>query len=215
LLFFTLCIFFSTLSTEAAKSSIKCNPINDKACLIINENSNNDELIIFFRGHYKRSGRLPSELYIKAAKSAISNFNLEDLFLEKNTPVLVTGSSHLDITKSDIEKIESLYQISIKTIHMAAHSGGYVGMGQTLSLLKKDDININNILMLDSWYSSSANFHKLIKSYILKGSSCIGFTTYHNQERFERFYRSLGCKSEGPDGYTHNASVYPFLKRNI
>ena len=181
------------IASSQAANAISC---HNKSCFI---DQKSKKTLVFLRGHYKGSGKLPSSQFMKVAKLAIKQFQLEKLATTKKINILVTGSSHLGFSPEEIQG---------NHIILASHSGGYVGMWETLEAFSEEQERIKSIIMLDSWYSTKKAFHQLIDSFKVP---CMGFLTQHNLARYNKYYKPLGCMASGPSGYTHSGSVHNYL----
>lgn len=202
---FYISLFVFSFNIQA---SVDCKIFKDIGCLITPDN-NHGRLIIFFRGHFQGTGRVPPSQTIKSALSVIRQFKLKNFSEINQSIILVTGSSHLSINSKILSQLEFEY----KELYFAAHSGGYKGLGETLKNIKPDLIYPKKIIMLDNFYSTQEDFHSLLENSIQEGSHCVGFLTKHNLERYRKYYRHLGCVANGPQGFSHSGSVPACLKQ--
>lgn len=193
----------------------ECRPLSTAGCYFAPKGppSEDAELLVYFRGFWRGhgDGRVP-----EGERQASSRQALEFYGLEAAAPravILVTGSSDSGVSENEVTAIERELGVSFKRIHLAAHSGGYVGLFKSLPRLRQP----RRILMLDNFYFTDAASAKLVQDKVDAGAACSGFYTDHNEDRWRRGFRDrVVCAVEKRDDLGHeggvNACLGPLLR---
>lgn len=169
-------------------------------------------LVVYLRGHYSSfRGHVPEANRADSIAEALQTYQLEQLAQNSSMAIFVSASSHLSFDNAMLEILRQQLQHTATplAIYLAAHSGGYRGMFDSLRALTlaSDKWAIKSLIMLDNFYSTDVLDMDTLKNARQAGVSCLGFLTGHNQMRFEKFYAPLGCQVQGPQGFNHVTSV--------
>jgi len=173
-------------------------------------------LLIFYRGHLSAQNYPSGGLYgghitgpaniLSSSRSALTFYGLQQLALDKDLVVLVTGSSDISVLQFDVENLQSELGYVFPRVSVAAHSGGYVGLSKSIVSLNR----VDNIILLDPFYT---DFAAKIRPRILEGAACSGFYTPHNAKRYTQYFSGLGCQIEARTGAEdHENWVAPCLE---
>jgi hypothetical protein len=212
------------LKAEAKKAHLEhCIQKNEKGCLYKRKYLTNYfsyTLIIYFRGHWAAyGGVVPKDARSASIEQVISAYGLDKTYEKQQDPMLISPSSDVAYTVDDIKnaiKAASLPENAF--VILAAHSGGNVGLLQTLKNLTNQDykFSIQKISMLDNFYFDSKST-AIIKQFIIQGAECNGFLTLHNEERYkERFLKEIppsDCNIDFKEN--HNTTVNKCLLQYI
>lgn len=218
LLIFLFCFLIFSFSLIA---STDCETLSRKSCIYTSENFINSptKVLIYHRGHLNGQSDFPANRRIRSARNIITynQFGLVAVANKNNLLLIVNGSSRVDITKEELHLVLTKYKVKLDRLYIAAHSGGYYGLNNTLRNLHHDFF-IEKIMMLDSYYSTNpSGLLGIMPNVLSEGTLCTGFHTRHNKERLKNYYQNdeVYCHSEGPEGMNHNESVGPILMRQI
>jgi len=163
-------------------------------------------LLVYFRGWYaKYKGDVPAAKRLGSSRQAFEAYKLGTLADDNTVAVLVIGSSAVGVSPADLASIASGVGLAFGRTILAAHSGGYVGLGASLTAGTKAD----RIVMLDDWYDSSGALAAQLQQAISAGASCAGYHTRHNKKRWETTYKpAVACTIDdmGPDS-EHDGGV--------
>jgi hypothetical protein len=209
------------LSLPAAAAEHPCLPLPGVGCYFAPESAGaNPPLLIYLRGHHpEHLANVPAGRALESARQAFDFYGLERVARDSAHAVLVTYRSGLAVSEADIG---ALSRASAKTFGrrtVAAHSGGYVGLGATLD----NGLSFQQVIMLDSFYSSSPALAQKLQARFPSGS-CRGFFTphrsqrrdgsfYDNEANFNANFRphAAGCAVDRlPEGQ-HNPGVHRCL----
>jgi hypothetical protein len=203
-------------------------------------NPDKPDLLIYFRGHIlvnahqndkdwnrdwdtqfkdvkSNPGRIPSNLLLASAQQAFSYYGLKDVADSANMIVLVTGSSHIAVQPAVLKGLANQLNVAqFGTVHLASHSGGYVGLDASklqpdagAGPLETAD-GFGGVLLLDTFYDP-AGLASMLKTYQKVGAICGGYYTPHNAARAAAFKRSCELKAFDSDAQ-HEKQVRPILK---
>jgi hypothetical protein len=175
----------------------------------------NDTLVLYIRGNYKGRADVPAAQTQNSINELIQLFQLGKVSEETSLPLYMTTSSNNNFDVRQILHLSAGLKLRhpVKII-IAAHSGGYRGMYQTLQNLLSlpQDYQVIRLIMLDNFYMEDA-WVQIFSDYINSGTECRGFVTDHNVRRLrDRFLPQVRCQVEGPQGFEHNQSVVSCLK---
>jgi hypothetical protein len=200
------------LNTAQAMVQRDCLILPKNGCLLMPEGTSQG-LVIYLRGHYATfRGHVPEANRADSIAEALKVYQLEHLAQASGMAIFVSASSHLSYDNAMLTKLGQRLQQSTSSpinVYLAAHSGGYRGMFDSLRLLSPSNQqwSIKSLIMLDNFYSTQVLDLETLRSAHLAGISCHGFFTDHNQKRFEKLYAPLGCQAQGPQGFNHVTSV--------
>jgi hypothetical protein len=185
---------------RAAPPASACRDVPGLGCFYAPESVDDaPALLIYIRGWYwKYKGVVPSSRLLNSARQAFSAYDLGTLADKQNLAVLVIGSSSIGFTPADRAALSALTGLTFGRTILAAHSGGYVGMGASLSAGTK----VDRLLMLDDWYETSGTLAAQLQQMISAGASCAGYYTQHNEKKWETVYKpTVSCPVDdmGPD----------------
>lgn len=164
-------------------------------------------LLVYLRGHHPGHGpNVPAAQCLASARQAFAAYELGRLAQEKGVVVLVTYRSGLGVTPGDLSALALEAKRSFSKTILAAHSGGYVGLGRTLD----SGTTASRVVMLDDFYGAGADGLPLkLQRLISSGAGCSGFYTPHNEKNYLTGYkRSIQCSVDALKGDDqHNAAV--------
>jgi hypothetical protein len=148
-------------------------------------NPNCSRLTVYFPGHaqsgeVKKPGggyyskTIPSEGYEKWSKTLLDhpNYSLRETVEKSGCPVFFVGSTELRVPSSIIK--EALRTSKSSEIHLAAHSGGYKGLNESLKYWSEnaaiDQRQIKSISLLDCFYGGTkrGSLYDTLNSYAEK-----------------------------------------------
>lgn len=184
-----------------------CRPLPGVGCWFAPEDAPpGAPLLVYLRGHHGTHGpNVPPGLWLESSRRAFAAFELGRIAREKRLVVLVTYRSGLGVTPGDLAAVAADSKRTFPATILAAHSGGYVGLGKTLD----SDLTPSRIVMLDNFYGAGGNgLAAKLQRAISRGAACSGFHTPHNKKNFESGYRNVACAVDalGSDAQ-HNAAV--------
>jgi hypothetical protein len=143
-------------------------------------------LLVFIRGWYSTyKGDVPPARRLASSRQAFNAYELGTLAEQNQVAVLVVGSSSLGVSPADLASIASGVGLSFGRTILAAHSGGYAGLGASLTA----GTTAARILMLDDWYDTSGTLAAQLQQAISAGASCAGYHTRHNKKNWEKIYK--------------------------
>jgi hypothetical protein len=130
------------------------------------------------RGHYGSSaGHVTGkDNILAAAAKAFTDRGLAHAAETAGMVLLVTGSSDIGITAADLSAAEAMSGQSFSRVVLAAHSGGYVGLHNTLTAKAFPLARVVRVVMLDDFYSGF-NLAALQQLAGRGDFSCTGFYT--------------------------------------
>ncbi|MDE2143540.1 MAG: hypothetical protein KGJ84_14125, partial [Elusimicrobia bacterium] len=149
-------------------------------------------LLIYLRGfHPKYKGNVPDSECLASSRQAFIHYGLGSLADEKGLGVLVTCRSNQAVTEAVISAFSKSAGRPFAKRILAAHSGGYVGLGGTLDA----GVAASRILMLDDFYDGNpAGLARKLQLAVSAGASCAGYFTPHNKKRYEAAYKpNVAC----------------------
>jgi len=164
--------------------------------------SGDTTLLVYLRGWYGRyKGSVPAAKRVESARQAFATYGLGTLADKKGLAVLVLGSSSAGVTPEDVAELASESGLKFTKTILAAHSGGYVGLGKTLSA----GVPASRILMLDDFYDTSGGLAKKLQEAVSKGASCAGYHTAQNRDSWLKVYKpSVACSVDDMGDDSHH-----------
>jgi hypothetical protein len=197
----------TTISRAEVKSS-ECLPLERVGCWYAPEGAPaGAPLLIYLRGHHPAyKAAVPSGQFLASARQAFMAYGLGKTAREKQVVVLVTYRSGLGVTDEDVADLEKEANRTFARTILAAHSGGYVGLGRTLD----SGMAPSRVVMLDDFYGAGADgLPQKLQRLIAAGMRCSGFHTPHNKKNYETGYkRAIQCSIDAMDeDDQHNAAV--------
>lgn len=192
----------------AAAQAADCLPLAGVGCYFIPDGLTEDApLLVYLRGHHPSLGpNVPAGQFLTSARQAFEFYELGRIAQDKQLVVLVTYRSGLGVTDSDLAALAQESKRSFSKTILAAHSGGYVGLGRTLD----SGLAASRIVMLDNFYGAGGDGLALkLQRRISAGTACSGFYTPHNKKNYDTGYKgSIQCAVDalGSDAQ-HNPGV--------
>ncbi len=108
-------------------------------------------LLIYLRGHRPSyAASVPAAQALASARQAFVFYGLGEAAAAAGHAVLVTYRSGLAVSEADVAKAASASGLVFTRRVVAAHSGGYVGLGATFA----GGLAFDRLLMLDNFYPS-------------------------------------------------------------
>ena len=203
-----------------AYAGADCVPVKNTGCYFNGAPAGkNAPLLIYYRGWLSdinypggglNGGHISGEADIlRSARAALDFYGLKRLAQEKGLVVLVTGSSDIVFTRQDVANLQRELDYVFPAVHVAAHSGGYVGLSASIDSLDR----VDGMILLDPFYS---DFAAKLRPWIRSGASCGGFYTPHNEKRYNDYFSALGCAVESrADASDHEYYVPTSLANNL
>jgi hypothetical protein len=193
----------------------------DKGCLLKRDSG---RLIIFFRGWVSpsmanRYGGSRKEVAQRDCAKAAEDLLFEDLQMANiplESSLFVVGSAHLGLSQEEL--ILLMEESGAQEVIFASHSGGYKGMRQTILPMPLEFWRVvSGIWLLDNYYGGAGFANDLERNFGFDflASSCFGFVTDHNHQRFESSYKRF-CPQTLTHGVGHSQGVnvcLPFFER--
>jgi len=182
------------LLTSAARAQVQagaCLPLDGVGCWYAPEGTPSDApLLVYLRGHHPSLGpNVPAAQALTSARQAFTAYDLGKTASDKKVVVLVTYRSGLGVTTDDVSALSAAAKRVFSKTIVAAHSGGYVGLGKTLDA----GLAPARIVMLDNFYDAGGLATRL-QRLISAGAACSGFYTPHNKKNFDAGYRkTVSC----------------------
>lgn len=197
-----------TTSALAQVEGSSCVPLEGVGCWYAPEGAPADApLLVYLRGHHRTFGpNVPAARALESARQAFAAYELGRTASEKNLVVLVTYRSGLGVTPDDVAAVAAASKRTFPKTLLAAHSGGYVGLGKTLDA----GLTPARVVMLDNFYGAGGGgLATKLQRLISAGSACSGFYTPHNKKNFDMGYKkAVACSVDGMDSDAqHNAAV--------
>lgn len=156
-------------------------------------------LLIYYRGWVTGTNYPGGGLYgghisgkadiLRSSRAAFTFYKLGQLAREMRVAVLVTGSSDIGVKRSDVDRLQAALGVNFRSVSVAAHSGGYVGLGNSIGTFGR----LEKIVLLDPFYS---DFSAVVKAGIRQGAVCTGFYTPHNAARYKQYFSGAGCSAQ-------------------
>ena len=218
LILVTLVLSCGFLAAGTDKSGPECAAFGAKGCYFRGaEPGIKAPLLVYYRGflsnyNYPSGGLSGGHItgqanILSSARSALNFYGLKKLAQDRGFVVLVTGSSDISVVQSDVDRLQSELGYVFPRVYVAAHSGGYSGLRQSIGTFDR----VDNIVLLDPFY---ADFSAGIRPRILQGAACSGFFTPHNAQRYEQYFSGLGCYVQARSAASdHENWVAPCLQR--
>jgi hypothetical protein len=195
----------------AARADVKasdCAPLEGVGCWFAPEGvPAGAPLLIYLRGHHPSfKAAVPPEQSLASARQAFAAYALGGTARDKQVVVLVTYRSGLGVTDADVAALAKKAKRTFSSVILAAHSGGYVGLGRTLD----SGLRPSRVVMLDDFYGAGGDgLSQKLQRLITAGAGCSGFYTPHNKKNYEDGYkRTIQCSIDAMDGDDqHNSAV--------
>jgi hypothetical protein len=209
---------FGVSATETDKSGPDCVAFGAKGCYFNGaEPGVKAPLLVYYRGFLLNSnypagglsgGHITGQANIlSSARSALKFYGLKQLAQDHGFVVLVTGSSDISVVQSDVDQLQTELGYIFPRVYVAAHSGGYVGLRQSINTFDRVDY----IVLLDPFYE---DFSAKIRPRIIQGAGCSGFYTPHNAQRYNEYFSGIGCSVQARTSASdHEKWVAPCLQR--
>ncbi len=209
-----------TKGPGAAYAGGDCAPVKNIGCYFNGAPAGEKApLLIYYRGWLSdtnypggglNGGHISGEANIlRSARAALDFYGLKRLAQEKGLVVLVTGSSDINVTRQHIADLQRELGYVFPAVHVAAHSGGYIGLSASIDSLDR----VDGIILLDPFYS---DFSAKLRPWIQSGAACGGFYTPHNNKRYEDYFFTLGCAVESRAAASdHEFYVPKSLNKNL
>jgi hypothetical protein len=197
-----------------AQTTPACAPVPGIGCVYIPSTASDGAapLFIYFRGWLApHNGSVPAKERVSSAGQAFTFYGLGPAADAAGAVLLVTGSSDVSVRDADVDALEKQLGRRFTSLILAAHSGGYVGLGASLPPKRK----VERVIMLDDFYfdDSAASVGRAVADVVQRGAACAGYYTPHNKDRWEqRFKPYLTCPVEAFGPNDHNAKVNECLK---
>ncbi|MBI4062245.1 MAG: hypothetical protein HY403_12550 [Elusimicrobia bacterium] len=193
---------------RAAAENADCAPLAGFGCYFVPENAPADApLLVYLRGHHPVYGRgVPARLWLESARQAFEAYALNQTAREKRVVALVAYRSDLAMTAAVLDALTiKTGRVFTRTI-LAAHSGGYVGLGRTLD----SGLTASRVLMLDDFYGADDDgLPQKLQRLISSGTACAGYYTPHNKANYDAGFKGrIQCAVDELDSdLQHNAAV--------
>ncbi|MBU6376392.1 MAG: hypothetical protein KGQ59_10380 [Bdellovibrionales bacterium] len=203
--------------TASTQRELERRRIGDTGTLVIPRPQSCRTLKVYFPGHAQELGltsAVPSALRPKWAEILLTgqNYHLAPTITQAGCPVLILGESKMAISASQVEQL--LQETGATQIELLSHSGGFIGLDQTLRAWKGNSIldKVTGLKLLDNFYNTSRVPQTLVNTF---GSSrlqsiCSGFYTSHNASRVAQSYRKI-CPNL-KSGASHKADVKEYFR---
>lgn len=197
-----------TTAARAEVAASGCLPFDGVGCWFAPEGvPAGAPLLIYLRGHHPvHKAAVPSGQFLASARQAFTAYELGRTARDKQVVVLVTYRSGLGVTDADVAALAKETKRTFSRTILAAHSGGYVGMGRTLD----SGMTPSRVVMLDDFYGAGGDgLPQKLQRLISAGTGCSGFYTPHNKKNYDDGYkRAFQCSIDGMDGNDqHNSAV--------
>jgi hypothetical protein len=204
------------LAAAAASSALAqnpappvCKPFAKLGCYFVPSQApeGRSKLLVYHRGWWNGNGQIPPEQCDASAKQAFAFYQLDKAASAAGAVALVTCSSHLGVSPGDLAALEKATDRKFSGTILAAHSGGYVGLGKTLDA----GVSTERIVMLDNFYLDQG-LSKKIYSSVYGGAACTGFYTAHNKKGYETNFKPIvPCDVDYHEDYGHEGAVLKCL----
>ncbi len=199
------------LLTPTARAQIKdadCLPLAGIGCWFVPESAPADApLLVYLRGHHPSLGaNVPAGQWLASSRQAFGAYDLGRTASDKRVAVLVTYRSGLGVTEADLAALAKESKRTFSTTILAAHSGGYVGLGRTLDA----GLSVSRVIMLDNFYGAGGDgLAQKLQRVISSGAGCAGFYTPHNKKNYDTGYKNaIHCSIDGlGSDAQHNPAV--------
>ena len=199
-----------TLLPTVARAQFKaedCLPLTGVGCYFVPEGTPADApLLIYLRGHHPvHKGDVPVGQWLASSQQAFMAYGLGKTARDKRVVVLVTYRSGLGVKADDISALAYASKRTFTKKILAAHSGGYVGLGATLDY----GMTASRVVMLDNFYGAGGNgLTAKLQRLLSSGAACSGFFTPHNKKNYETGYKNaLACSIDPLGDDQHNTAV--------
>ncbi|MCR4294579.1 MAG: hypothetical protein NUW21_03535 [Elusimicrobia bacterium] len=191
-----------------AEGEEACRPLPGVGCWFAPEGAPPDApLLVYLRGHHRSHGpNVPAGLWLASSRQAFAAYELGRTAREKGVVVLVTYRSGLGVKAADVAAVAAEAKRTFPTTILAAHSGGYVGLGATLDA----GLSPSRVVMLDNFYGAGAGgLTQKLQRAISAGAACAGFHTPHNKKNYDKGYRNaVACSVDAmASDADHGAAV--------
>lgn len=205
------------LSFPARAAEHPCVPVDKVGCFYAPPGAGpNPPLLIYLRGHYgELAGSVPGSQSLASSREAFDRYGLGETARQAGYAVLATYRSGLQVTERNLQDLGARTGLAFPRRVVAAHSGGYVGLGLTLD----NGLAFERLILLDSFYSGSPALAQKIQTRLPFGA-CRGFYTPHRTRRRDGSYydneanfranfapHATGCAVDRLEDGEHNSGV--------
>lgn len=185
-----------------------CLPLPGIGCWFAPEGAAADApLLVYLRGHHGTYGAdVPAARWLASSRQAFAAYDLGRIAAQKGVVVLVTYRSGLGVRPEDVAALAAESKRTFPRTIVAAHSGGFVGLGRTLD----SGLAPARVVMLDDFYGAGGDgLAQKLQRAVSAGAGCSGFYTPHNKKNFEAgFQRAVACSVDGLSSDSlHNVAV--------
>lgn len=164
-------------------------------------------LLVYLRGHHPvYRSNVPAGQCLASARQAFMAYELGETAEENQVVVLVSYRSDLGLTNADLSALGRESKRTFSKTILAAHSGGYVGLGRTLD----SGMTAARVVMLDNFYGAGRDgLPQKLQRLISAGAGCAGFYTPQNKRNYEAgFKNAIQCSIDAMSSDDqHNAAV--------
>lgn len=137
-------------------------------------------LLVYLRGHHPvHRGGVPLDKALESARQAFDFYDLGATAVREGVAVLVTYRSGLGVTEEMLDALEKQAERTFPRRIAAAHSGAYIGLGETLDA----GTSFERVILLDSFYSGDPELAQQVQALFPAPGSCRGYYTPHTFER--------------------------------
>lgn len=195
-------------AARAQEKADSCLPLEGVGCWFAPADAPADApVLVYLRGHHPSLGpNVPAAQALASSRQAFLAYGLGELAARRRLVVLVTYRSGLGVSPDDLAALAKESGRAFSGTFLAAHSGGYVGLGRTLDA----GTTASRVVMLDDFYGAGSDGLPMkLQRLISSGASCAGFHTPHNEKNFEKGYRrAIACSVDAlKSDDQHNAAV--------
>lgn len=195
----------AAVQARTVASPADCVPFQGKGCVY---DGGEGALLLYFRGHLNGSGNITGpERILASSRQALESYGIRKAADQLGLTALVTGSSHIPVTRKDVERLEAALGRKFPLVLVAAHSGGYVGLSASLDGLPR----VDSLSLLDCFYGSDIQtaLASKVAAREEQGAACRGFATPHNLKRYRTYFQPLSrCAVEArPSDAEHESRV--------
>ena len=203
---------FLLLILSVSARAQDCVPVNGIGCF--RDKPGSETLLVYFRGHLTRPMEVPpirgADWMTRSARDAVDQYDLAAAADDLNAAMLVIGSSYRGLTRLELAQAT---RRPFSTLFVAAHSGGNVGLADSLPSWGW----VDGVVLLDCFYGVEDGRLDALSAEVRRRLSarpmlCGGFTTPHNEARHRTFAAGLGdqggkCRVDAlPNGH-HEAAL--------
>lgn len=173
---------------RAQADSGECLPVEGVGCWYAPENAPSElPLLVYLRGHHASYGPdVPPSRSLASSRQAFMTYELGRLARDKGMAVLVTYRSGVGVSPAQLAALAVEAKRTFSRTILAAHSGGYVGLGRTLDA----GTTASRVIMLDDFYGAGSDgLARKLQKLVSSGASCAGYHTPHNARNYAAGYK--------------------------